>query len=214
MVMNNKKGILFLNGGGSALDSLELDRKFVSCLEDGSRILYIPHANKKQYPYFSSSLEWIKNTVNDVSGNKKINIDMPMFYYEFNFLNLEDYDAIYIGGGNTFFLLSILKRYGVDKRLIDYYKKGGIIYGGSAGALILGKSIDTVSFERNNELESSDGLNILNGFSVVCHADKDIIDSLKDNNYLKPVLVLYEETGVVWEHGDISGYGKNFEIVD
>ena len=139
---------------------------------------------------------------------------MPKFYYEVSELDFKNYDAIYIGGGNTYFLLNMLKKCDLDEKLVDYYNNGGIIYGGSAGALILGKSIETVSYERNSELESSEGLNLLNGFSIVCHADKDIIKSLNDKNNLKPILALYEDTGVVFENGSIYSYGKKYEIVD
>jgi len=60
--------------------------------------------------------------------------------YQHHFKTIE---TIYIGGGNTFKLLKELKESGFDKELLKFIKEGKPVYGGSAGALILGKNILT-----------------------------------------------------------------------
>jgi len=49
---------------------------------------------------------------------------------------LQKYDTVYIGGGDTFKLLKLIRESGFDEKLLRYYKSGGAIYGGSAGAII------------------------------------------------------------------------------
>ena len=55
---------------------------------------------------------------------------------------LESYDAIYICGGNTFYLLHHLKKSGADKVLIDLAKNEVVLMGVSAGSLIMCPVID------------------------------------------------------------------------
>ncbi len=56
--------------------------------------------------------------------------------------------------------------------IIKYYKSGGQIYGGSAGAIILGKRIDTHNDENIVKWPGFDGLNLLGEYSVACHYRK------------------------------------------
>ena len=44
-------------------------------------------------------------------------------------------DCIYIGGGDTVYMLEKWKETGIDKMIIDAYEKGKIICGLSAGAI-------------------------------------------------------------------------------
>ena len=44
-------------------------------------------------------------------------------------------DCIYVGGGDTVFMLDLWKQKGVDKLLIDAYNRGTVLCGLSAGAI-------------------------------------------------------------------------------
>lgn len=50
-------------------------------------------------------------------------------------------DYIFVGGGNTFFLLQELKRKGADKLIINHIEKGKLYIGTSAGSIIMQKDI-------------------------------------------------------------------------
>ena len=50
---------------------------------------------------------------------------------------MANYSAIFIGGGNTFKLLKGIKDRGAFSKLKDFINNNGIIFGGSAGAIIL-----------------------------------------------------------------------------
>jgi len=204
------KGIIFLNGGGSEKDSIQLDKEFLSVLEDNFNILYIPHANIKQYPNYESSINWLTQTLNNLDSNKKVNIYVPKSYEEFEKIDLDNYSAIYIGGGNTFFLLNLFKKYNFNKKIINYYTNGGIIYGGSAGAIVMGKTIETVPEERNDKTEISEGLNLINGYSLICHTNDKTMEKIKNNN-IRPIICLYENTGIVFKNNKFTLFGKKYE---
>lgn len=121
-------GKLFLSGGGDEMQTFELDEIF---LKSVNKILYIPLAWPNND--YKSCLKWFSNAMNQ---HKRVEIQMLTDLNDD--INLKDYDAVYIGGGNTFKLLKAMKDSGFDKKLFDYYNSGGTVYGGSAGAVIWG----------------------------------------------------------------------------
>lgn len=58
---------------------------------------------------------------------------------------LKHNEFIYIGGGNTFFLLQELKRTGADKLIIDQINLGKVYIGESAGSVVLSPNIEYIS---------------------------------------------------------------------
>lgn len=84
------------------------------------------------------------------------------------------------GGGNTFKLLYELKESGAFDRIKEYLEHGGVVFGGSAGAIIFGKDLEACRLDDVNEVNLIDtsGFDILNGVSILCHytnrsAEKD-----------------------------------------
>ncbi len=82
-------------------------------------------------------------------------------------------NILIITGGNTFKLLNYLRRSGLDKAIIEFWKKEEIVLSGfSAGAIVLSPSIDTAKTGVGdvNELGINDltGLNIVN-FNIWPH---------------------------------------------
>jgi dipeptidase E len=124
---------------------------------------------------------------------------------------LEKFDAVYIGGGNTYSLLAELIQSGFDHHLKVYAAAGGIIYGGSAGAVVLGKDIRTVrQMDRNDiGLLEVNCLNLVSGHAIWPHY------SVRDDTYIKafvqkyqhPVLGISERSGVTLESGGMRSVG-------
>ncbi len=48
---------------------------------------------------------------------------------------IENADIIYVGGGNTAYMMQVWRKYSVDKALIKAYKSGKILSGLSAGSI-------------------------------------------------------------------------------
>lgn len=76
-------------------------------------------------------------------------------------------DMIYVGGGDTVFMLSDWKENGITKLLKDAYERGVIIAGLSAGAVCWFEKMYTDSFSSGNGDKYSvyDGLGFLKGFA-------------------------------------------------
>lgn len=168
---HNNTGLAFLSGGGDELVSQSFDNRFFAELflrKSVPKVLYIPIALSRSVIGFKQSYEWFTAMV---SMHTKNFVEVEMWTnYDAKPLEFEKYDSIYLGGGNTYRLLGWLNKTGFSDVLKQYYKNGHIIYGGSAGAIVLGKDIRTVE-EENIGINYSGykGLEILPGNSVVCH---------------------------------------------
>jgi dipeptidase E len=129
-------------------------------------------------------------------------------------IDLQGFDAVYIGGGNTWNLYKEIIDSGFDTTLIKYINEGGLAYGGSAGAIIFGKLINTQSDDKNVDVKK-EGLNMLEGNSVVCHyaiESKDFYTQFAKDN-MTDILCLYEESGVVFSKGRFSDCGSKKSLV-
>ena len=103
---------------------------------------------------------------------------------------LEKYGGVYIGGGNTFDLLRVFKQTGFDSKLSGYIDDGGIVYGSSAGAMVLGRHIGGAQFggdpdENHAGFKDLAGLDKAYGYSISCHylpeEEERIVAYARDN---------------------------------
>lgn len=68
-----------------------------------------------------------------------------------NEININEFDVMYMMGGNTFYLLNIIRKTGFDKNIKEFINSGKIYVGSSAGSEILGNSIDVaLGYDDNN----------------------------------------------------------------
>lgn len=206
-------GVIFLAGGGGAEDSQILDRKFIELIGKSARILYIPQANQSQLnQHYVASLDWLQTTLQ--AAKNLFQIDL----WSGQKTDLTPYQAIYIGGGNTYYLRYLLSQSGLDQAIVDYYRKGGVIYGGSAGAIILGKSLKTVISEATpNTPTIHQGLNLIQNHSIVCHfnklssTDKTHLAQLTDA--IGSIIGLSEDTGIIFHNNNFEIIGINYVLL-
>lgn len=104
-------------------------------------------------------------------------------------------DVIFVGGGNTFFLLQELRRSGADQILIREVEKGKLYIGESAGSIIacpdIGYCAEMDSPEKAPDLTDYAGLNLVD-FYIVPHIGN-------------------EEMGEAAEEA-VEKYGSEFEL--
>lgn len=136
---------------------------------ENCKILFIPNENATQDKINSSKYY---DRLNEY-GFKKENIIVFNYLYPERFKDLK-LDAIYIGGGNTFSILNILKETHFDKEIINYVNNGVIYIGGSAGAHIATQTIEHVKDFDDNlvKLKDFDGLKLFDGI-LICHYDEN-----------------------------------------
>lgn len=57
--------------------------------------------------------------------------------------DLSGYDVVYVQGGNTFYLMKMMRKYYFDQSVKDALNGGVIYIGSSAGSMVLGDTIET-----------------------------------------------------------------------
>lgn len=203
---------LILNGGGSD-EQIKESLEIFASEANGGKVLYIPLAwvNGKM----EDCINWFAGQVRQFGIT---NIEQILNPNDLTKEKLKEARGIFIGGGNTYQLLKCLKETCAFENLKKYIKNDGLIMGGSAGALIFGKCIDTCLKDElviescNDEnkvgLKDTSGFNCLKGYCILPHYKKipeQYIDTQKRvEKLLKQgykLVCLPEETGL-WIIGD------------
>ncbi len=202
-------GILFLSGGGDRNQTLEIDKQFAAEVNRGKPILYIPVAMDQEHISYESCYEWIKDVFYPF-GVKDISMWTDLSGKSIE--ELLEFSAVYIGGGNTYSLMNDFLRSNFHSLLQSFIKQGGVVYGGSAGAIIMGTSILTCSHMDVNHvrLESYSGLSMVYDYSIWCHYEEEndsLIQAFMETRQ-RPVIALTEETGIKVKNGTIVVSGS------
>jgi dipeptidase E len=208
---------VLLAGGGSADDSRPLDQVFASWVGPHGTLLYLPIAMMESDRSFTSCLDWLTQTFAPFG---LANIQMWTDVSGKSAHDLTQFDAVYIGGGNTFWLLHQLRSHHLDSALTEFIRQGHPVYGGSAGAIILGRDIQTCAYMDRNTVGIADtrGLDVVCGYAVWCHyrpGDDDHIAAFVARSGA-PVLALSERGGVCLEgeHLIAAGYEPTIQFTD
>jgi dipeptidase E len=168
---------IYLSGGGDEKQSFLIDKFFLDTLPKNGRFLYIPIA-LRGHKLYSTAHSWMKS-ITKLHEREDVQFEIVDDPSRYNPEALKEFSGIYIGGGNTWSLIQELKDSGFADILIQYTEAGGQVYGGSAGAIIMGKRIDTHDDENKIGLRDMLGFNLLNNFSVACHFKDEQNDQFK-----------------------------------
>jgi dipeptidase E len=191
---------LLLSGGGRRADA-KLVKILAGSLEAKGRLLYIPVALPVERISYGQGYDWITSTHTRNGLNR---IDMWTDLEDRQYAELEKYSAIFIGGGNTFKLLKLLRETGFDRPLLKYLKSQRPVFGGSAGAIIFGRDIGTAYFggdadENEVHLKNLKGMDVVKGYSIACHhngLEYDIFAKDYSMRTKNPVIALKDGTGI------------------
>lgn len=157
---------VFICGGGSGKQTEKAIRRLNEVISHHLPCLYIPLALEEDW--YDSCYEWITGELSpvDIPG-----IEMIRSAEELSRKNLANYSFLFIGGGNTFRLLSEIKRVSMFEPIREYLRNGGVAFGGSAGAIIFGEDLESCVLDDDNDagLKETDGFDVLGGISFLCH---------------------------------------------
>lgn len=188
---------IFLNGGGDGVKTIEANIRLNEVIDHTKPILYIPLAMTSDK--YDNCYKWIIEELKDVNIPY---IDMVRSKEELELKELNNYSAIFIGGGNTFKLLHDLKYNNNFNKIKEYINNNGIIFGGSAGTIIFGLDLESCMLDDDNNIDLKDitGFDVLNGISFLCHYTnrtkvKDDLSTkyLKRLSLRKKIIALPEE---------------------
>lgn len=135
----------------------------------GKTVTYIPTAGIVEE--IDGMIENETNTLQSL-GLKVDVLDVSSASYESIVSALTKNDIIFVGGGNTFYLLQELRRSGADKIVVQEVNKGKLYIGESAGAVIacpdIGYCSGMDSPEKAPDLTDYTGLGLVD-FYIVPH---------------------------------------------
>lgn len=193
---------LYLSGGGGREQTCEIDKVFASELDRGKPLLYLPIAMDPAQISYEDCYQWIHSVFGPFGIT---DITMWLDLRGKSLEELKEFSAVYIGGGNTFNLMHSILQDGFHAPLTAFKEEGGLIYGGSAGAIVMGSNISTCEHMDENTvlLRASKALSYLDDYSIWCHYEEEndhLINRFIDT-YGKPVIALSEETGLQVKNG-------------
>lgn len=149
------------NGVKLPYETKAIDEEIVKISEKTNpKLLFIGTASTNSYDYFMVIKKIFEDLGCIVSNLDLLQDDLNMEKVKNSILNT---DIIYVGGGNTRFMLEKWKELGVDKLLIEAYNRGIVCSGLSAGSYCW--------FKLNYDLIN--GLGIINAVNCVHYEQKD-----------------------------------------
>lgn len=174
-----KDRIFVLIGGGEIKSkaTLDIDRQiacFVKKRTEGRRPmgLFIGTASHDSMPYFNSFRKTFTSEF-DIKADCAL-----ICYNEMNIDKIADKisraDFIYVGGGDTVFMLNKWAEVGLDKLILNAYNEGTVICGLSAGAICWFKNMytDSQSVTGNDKYAFYNGLGVLDGLCCPHYDDR------------------------------------------
>lgn len=92
----------------------------------------------------ADAIEVLPKCMNDLlkCGISDKNIDVWDLHAGMEFEKLQQYDVVYLCGGNTRYLLERINATGFHKSLMEYINDNGLVIGVSAGSLIFSNNLD------------------------------------------------------------------------
>ena len=210
--MQTEMKAVYLSGGGDEKQSFPLDEIFISEIPQGGRILYIPIA-LRNHPKYIHAPAWFSALIGS-HGRGDIHVDICTDLSGKKVNDLIPYDAVYIGGGNTWSLMKEVRDAHFDAALAEY-RRVGIIFGGSAGAIIMGKRIDTQRDSNTVQWTDTHGMDYVHGYSIACHFKDMQIEMYRDwvRSNKVPLICLSEESGVLVHQGSARSIGSNVSVI-
>ena len=113
--------------------------------------------------------------------------------------DLSGYDVVYVQGGNTFYLMDMMRKYHFDPSIKDALSEGVIYIGSSAGSIVLGDTIESAFTygDGNNTYGVTDysGIGLVNG-AIFPHVNQMEEKVMRDKEKFDKCYLLRDGGGV------------------
>ncbi len=184
--------------------------------EKRANALFFGTASHDSMPYFNSFRKTY-TSVFDIKAEVGL-----LVYGEMDMQKIKDKidaaDCIYVGGGDTVFMLDLWKKKGVDKLLINAYNQGKIICGLSAGAICWFSDMYTdyeIMRGQSASYSLHKGLGLINGL-ITPHFDERIEDFTETfiKSEFESAYAIENDAAIVFKNGTaeraLSSGGKAY----
>lgn len=150
------------------------------------KLLFLPTASSDSEEYIAMVEEHFGKSLNcSVSSLKILKNNYTNDFIRKQILSS---DIIYVGGGNTPFLVKTWKEQGVDRVLVEAYNQGIVLSGLSAGAMCWFRFCNLNQITDKSDIVQMNGLNLLD-FILCPHRDsqtelyEQFKETLRDQSY-------------------------------
>ncbi len=207
--------VVFFSGGGNFNNTKIIDNDFIRAVRKTRTlsILFIPTAKNTDENGYVKCGEWLRNKLDLVNAQ---NIQITLETDLKKCVNLEKFGGIYIGGGNTYKLQKLINESGFRERLLEYVQSGGVLYGASAGSVILGSNIAIYMEENEIGYYQETGLSLCKNYAIRCHYSKDIDDEKIwkfVNKYKLPVIALPLGDAILLDNNQLTLIGNTSAFI-
>lgn len=155
---------LVFYSGGDDKDNLTLDKSFVELIGKKNPVVtLIPsssYLSEQEFKVFVKHYSKYK-----ISRFIHFPVDVP--FDKIMFQEVMRSDAIHMGGGNTFYFLNSLRKARLLRDLRMFAKRGGVLTGLSAGAIMMTENIDMAAYPEFDRDENNVGLKNLSSLNLV-----------------------------------------------
>ncbi|MBQ8177970.1 MAG: Type 1 glutamine amidotransferase-like domain-containing protein [Clostridia bacterium] len=205
-------------GGGEirSKETLDIDKEIALLAkqragEKRAVAVFVGTASHDSLPYFNSFRKTYTSHF-DIKADLALltKKDIPMDKISGK---LQNADLIYVGGGNTIFMLETWKATGFLDLLLDAYNRGVIIAGLSAGAICWFEKMYTDSVE-GSKYEIEEGLGVLKGMMSPHYDNRPEFDEIAKNY---PIAYAVEnKSAIVFKNGSylrtLSAGGDSYKF--
>lgn len=220
--MENHKIIVAIGGGSIAeKTTLKIDEHIAELAKkhagDKRAVgVFIGTASHDSMPYFNSFRKTYTSNF-DIKADCVLSVYGEMNDEKIN-SKFEKADMIYIGGGDTLFMLDHWKKTGVYEKVLSAYNRGVIIAGLSAGAICWFKQMYTDSdmFRGGKGYSLADGMGVLNGLCCPHYEQRkpDFSEAFLTEESIEPAYLLQSDSAAIFVDGKfekvLSSGGRAF----
>jgi len=205
---------LILSSDGSFL--LKYGYEQTGIPKDQMRIGYVTTAyqvSRNNFEFFEN----YKNKVRDAGYNFE-EIDIKDKSEEKLREFFKDKNIIHIEGGNTFYLLKIIRETGFDKILKDLINEGKVYIGTSAGSYVMCPTIEVANWNTDGidrfGVTNFKALDIV-PFVLKVHYKDEMEEKVKEGikNLKCPIRILRDGQGIIVENDEYTFMGDGEEVI-
>ena len=136
--------------------------------------------------------EWLTRSIDEISEFTELYDEVTLEEGTLTPKSLDEYDLVFVSGGNSFYLAYRLAETGFGELLKDYIERGGLYSGGSAGASILMNDI----FEFATADDPSQAPKIYPGLGLLDEAIIPHADNKRYRGVMLDITKKYQEKGL------------------
>lgn len=186
-----------------------------SRITDGHRgyALFFPTASHDSNPYFNSFRKTYTSLF-DMKSDVAI-LTKGLMTLEHVAEKINKADVIYVGGGDTLYLMQVWRETGVDKLVWDAYQRGAVLAGLSAGAICWFEDIYTDSLVEG-EYAPYRGLGKIKGAATPHYNSRPEFDMIARAQGYPLAYAIEDDAAVLFEDevpvGTLSAGGRAYSL--